>query len=337
MNNSNIPENNTDGNNHLLRLRREELAPGNITPIEYYGGRKVEWGIDYLKFTIYADKITLFQIYAEIFADYLGDLNYQGETKFYIERYINGAGFSLLCDPRNKNNSYHGRFELPGEICKILPFETYKKFIKCCLSKNIRLKATRIDFKADYCPFTPLDIYNAINADLAETRAHKETLKFYNQPNEIKEDGESGTTGLYLGSRTSERYLRIYDKHGFTRLEIECKEDTANGYFYLLSDDENDFSRLANGLTQDFIRIDTDCWREFTNGYERAYMKTHEYYDPTLDNLKKYFLTQALIPVSILYEILGEKWLKENLQKGIERARENKKYYSIIHAYGLEE
>lgn len=60
---------------------------------------------------------------------------------------------------------------------------------------------------------------------------------------------------LYIGSRTSERYLRIYDKAAqtgtrepWTRIELECKGEFANGVFlYLLNETSPDFRDVIRG------------------------------------------------------------------------------------------
>lgn len=297
--------------------------------------KKLEFGLDYLEFTIYTDKWQLLEIYNLIFMDYLGELDYKGGTKHYEGGYINGAGFYLLTDPRNKRQRYHGRYILPGSICQALPFEIYAKFIDEIIKRGIQIKITRLDIRIDNCNFKPLQAAKSIEQGKAKTRAHRDTLKTFSQPLEKDDLGNLGTEGMYLGSRTSEKLIRIYNKHGFTRLELQANGDAATAYFYLLYKDQADFIELAFGIILDFIDIDEDYWREFKTDYERAYMITHEYTDPTLDKLKKYLIETAAIPLGIIFEIEGEKFIRELAKTGLEKAKTKAKYYPLLHAYGI--
>jgi hypothetical protein len=73
--------------------------------------------------------------------------------------------------------------------------------------------------------------------------------------------GSDGGTTIYIGARTSERFLRLYDKaiqSGSTgvlwaRLELETKGMVARGLAHLLSSTENwsgAFVQMVNGMVQ---------------------------------------------------------------------------------------
>ena len=47
-------------------------------------------------------------------------------------------------------------------------------------------------------------------------------------PFERQENGELGTHTVNLGSRQSERMIRVYNRRGFTRLEMELKDKRAD-------------------------------------------------------------------------------------------------------------
>jgi hypothetical protein len=323
---------------------REEDAPPEGAPLPTLdimwveNHNRLEFGLDYLQFTLYTDKMQALQIYSEFFMPILGDLNYQGEGRLYSERYTNSGGFTFLCGSKIKRTNNHARFEMPGQICKAISLGKLHEFSQACLDRGIRLKCTRLDIRIDGCPFKPFDIAKDIELGRAETRAERGTLKRFDQPLEPDELGKLGTQGMTLGSRESDRFLRIYDKHGFTRFELECKGSMADAYFYLLQGEtEKGFSDLAMGLIQDYIRIDADYWREFTEGYERAYMKIQEYKDPTLEGIEKYLYVQVSKSLALLYAIKGEAWLTDLLKYGLDRLETDNKYSMLIHAYGLRE
>jgi hypothetical protein len=103
-------------------------------------------------------------------------------------------------------------------------------------------RCTRIDLAIDV-PRT-MDfraLFDAVRRGELDTRAKKCSII----------DSDTGTT-VYVGARTSEQYLRVYDKRGqtggdqdWTRIELECKGRTANGIAQY----------LANGSLLDIPRI----------------------------------------------------------------------------------
>lgn len=107
-------------------------------------------------------------------------------------------------------------------------------------------RCTRIDLALDV-PRT-LDfraLYDAVRAGELDTRAKKASII----------DSDSGTT-VYVGARTSEQYLRVYDKQAqtggekpWTRIELECKGRTANGIAqYLAGGSLLDIPRLIRAF-----------------------------------------------------------------------------------------
>jgi DNA relaxase NicK len=326
------------GKDTIIPPAREEERNYENTPLDIMGvenKKYIEIGIDYLEFTIYADDQKTFEIYSKIFMDKIGELNFEGQTKLYENRYLGANGFAILTKPKNNGCKYHTRMIIPGQACKLIELDDLERFLRIREEEGIRIKCTRIDLRADGCPFSPLQVYDAIEEGKAETRTTRALLKKYEQPFETREDGKIGTEGMTLGSRKSERFLRIYNLHGFTRFELECKGDTANIYFSTLINNTANFNSMTIGLFQDFIRIDAEFWREFTKDYERAYMKLTKYQDPTEERLERYLFKQAAAPIGILYMIKGEKWIKLLAERGLEQARKNRKYYALLHAYGL--
>jgi hypothetical protein len=317
---------------HCAKIGNDGSPPLSITGVEKL--KTLEFGLDYLSFTLFAEKHIALEIYAKFFLDKLGELSYQGEGRLYRERYTNGQGFTLQADHKTPSTRRHIRFELPGQSCQLIPLSILKDLYQEAITRGITLKCTRLDIRIDNCPFTPTQIYNAIKEGRANSRAKRDTLKRYEQPLELDDMGNLGTEGIYLGSRTSEKFLRIYNKHGFTRLELETKKDTALLYFNLLQDAGEEFCNLAMGLIMDFITVDADFWKEFTDGYERAYMKTTEYRDLSLEGLES-SVEQWGQAIAILIEIKGLDWFLRAIESQKKAALENPKYISLLHRYGL--
>jgi hypothetical protein len=318
---------------------REEAGPArddNSTHVKYYVGSEIKLGIDYLIFTIYGGLMDALEIYQIALMDSLGEFDLEGSTRWYEERYTNGTGFALLAKPRIKTSKTHFRFLLPGQACDQLDMRQLKKIIEICNNKKIRLNCKRIDLKVDNVPFTPKQVYTAVFQGKLRTKCDLSTIKIYDQPFEQKETGEIGTQGLYIGSRKSERFVRIYDAHGFTRLELECKGDTANYYFYSLMASNGNFCDLAMGYIIDFMAIDEDYWIDFVKGYKRIMKPKDKPRDVTLESMLEVAIKQYAPTIGILRAIKGDNWLKSFCDRGLERAKNDPKYNLLVHRYGLD-
>lgn len=321
---------------------REEAAgaPEELPPLDNMGVEittRIELGIDYLEFTIYADREKSLELYKDLFEIYLGELQLDGSTRHYEQRYINGRGFYMGCSPKINPGRSHSHITLPGKTCQEIPFDFWRRLFEESNSRGIRLKCTRIDIRADYCNFTPQDFYMSIHDGKARMRALPETLQIIENPKAIDEKGGIGTATTYIGSRKSERYMRVYNLHGYTRLELESKDKIADHYFYyLLFENEQTFNDRTMGLIQDFIYLDEDYWRSFIDGHDRAFMKILPRPDPTLERLDGYLRTQAATALYLLTQIKGEEYIQQLLDEGRQRLPGKTKYYPLMHAYGLE-
>jgi len=293
----------------------------------------LEFGIHFVKLTIFTGMENLIKLYNKWLRDDFGELELSGNTRHYENRYITGNGFQLTGNPYNKEHGEHGLFVIPGALCDCFDINKLKEF--CYENRGLNIKCTRLDLKIDNCPFTPHDIDKSIDADKFECTSHKENMYLINNKYELDELGNMGTATYVIGSGSSERYLRIYNKHGFTRMEMECKGDTANGYFYGLMMNLENKSNFIMGHMMDFLRIDAPYWNEFTNGYERKYMKINKIKDIELIRMETYFYNQCAPTISILREIKGKDYINHALNKGWERAQNDDKYRVFLHKYGL--
>jgi hypothetical protein len=307
------------------------------THVKYNVGSEINFGIDYLAFTIYGDLNDALMLYGELFVKHLGGLEEQKGTQFYDGRFLNSSGFAILHTPRMHHTKPHFRFVIPGAACDAIPRETLLELLHKALERSLRLVCTRIDLKIDNCPFRPSDAALEIQEGRIRTKADRQTLKIFSQPLELDELGATGTEGMYFGSRQSERFIRIYDAHGFTRLELECKGDTANYYFLNLITSSGEFCNLIMGYVLDYVDFDANFWKIFTQGYARIPMPPKKRIDPTLDALEEYLFTQCSPAIGLLAAIKGKKWLEQLCKHGLDRARKDPKYALLIHSYGLKE
>lgn len=111
---------------------------------------------------------------------------------------------------------------------------------------GIRPKAnvTRIDLAIDNCPFSPRQVFDAQDSKNFRSKA---------RPGGWFPDNGTGATA-YHGSKKSDKQLRVYDRRGPTRLEIQYRNKAAlalcASLCYL---DEDDWVPHAIGIVRDFI------------------------------------------------------------------------------------
>lgn len=117
-------------------------------------------------------------------------------------------------------------------------------------------KVTRLDLAVDIDPGHVHSVYEAFLADEVSTASRKVALM----------RSQSGDT-VYIGSRTSGRFVRVYDKSGqmgmqgsLVRIELEAKGDTANGLAKYLAQE-------GSWVIPEVVRATIDCptlpwWRE---------------------------------------------------------------------------
>lgn len=328
----------TFSDNYSKRARAgdEHALFEELPPLVNKGVTFLEMGIDYLEFTIYTYKEKAIDLYNLIFREFLGDLILDGSTRHYNDRYINGRGFFMGCNPKN-TPILHTHWTFPGSICQELPYKLWQIFIRVTYLQDIKIKCTRLDIRADYCNFTPYDIYDSIQEGKARTWAKRETLQLIENPNELDELGNIGTATVYIGSRNSDRFMRVYNLHGFTRMELQTRKEFSNYYFdYLLKSDEQEFTNKSMAIMQDFITIDEDYWRIFTDGIPRAFMIINPREDKTLESLDEWLKIQVSTVLYLMVAIKGSRYLDELLSIGHKNLEKNPKYFNLIHKYGIE-
>lgn len=172
------------------------------------------------------------------------------------------------------------------------------------LSADLELEpSSRLDIAWDVNGVTPAELRAEWSCGNVVTRAHRGSWEWH-------ENGE-GTT-FYMGSRTSSRFVRAYDRRGPTRIELEVKEDRAVLLWRaLLAHVEQDWSLAAlaelrafvdfrdrsSGVRPDFCPL-LPFWAEFVGGASRGGVVLPRR-APKLDNMRSW-LRRQVAPVLAL-------------------------------------
>lgn len=169
--------------------------------------------------------------------------------------------------------------EIPGEACQYLGYEGVYRVYLAMLNLK-RHHASRVDIAFDYVPFTPYQLHESIKNRFY--RSYSRSTKWIES---VDSQGKPTAT-QYVGARTSERVVRCYDEHGFTRLELEVKGDYSDIVLYnLFKGDKSTFLSESIGIIRDYIDILekpydenggnslADYWREFIENQPRAMLR----------------------------------------------------------------
>ncbi len=173
----------------------------------------------------------------EVFSSF--DLNLKeaaGGSRMYRRRWVGEHGISLQAHNKMGSDEVHVR--LTGTTCEHLGLVKVLS-LAVCLGLNI----TRLDGAIDGCPFTPEDLFMAHH--IGQTRTHAQAHRFYRST-----DGDT----FYLGSGKSDVQLRVYNRRGFTRSELQLRRGHAQNMFdKLMATDLQDYPALFLGALRSHV------------------------------------------------------------------------------------
>ena len=296
--------------------------------------KNITFRIHWLSYTIHAPFEEAFVLYDNLFKDTFGALIPLGNGGRGFKEIQTGlAGFKIYLHPSSGDNEYF-HFEIPGEACDSLRWEYYFALINY-LESNFPGKYffKRIDLAFDDVPFTPKDIEEAIIAENVRSLAKRESLEIFNSPYKQNDNGDHGCYTVNFGSRSSERMVRVYNKRGFTRVELQTKDARAHaiGMQLLNIQDVNCWFPVMISHLLDFLYVDTDWWKEFVSGNGRAYLTVSEPRKAELDRLANWFVKQIAPAFSVLVDGLDGVELQHMIKQG--RRRRNAKYESLVQGH----
>ena len=234
-----------------------------------------------------------------------GDVEVHGWGRFmYRQHYQLVLGLTVYFDPV-ADNMPPVLVDIPGTACEALGLAELR-----ALHLALGLQLTRADLAFDGVGFTPRDAAGWVREGNVRCRSQKR--KFIEDLGG-KGDGET----LTLGSRSSTRFLRIYDGRGFTRVELELKEEAARGFGRILAADLDGFAASALGVLRDFVDFvdasqDTNVsrapllpsWEALVGAVERVKVAVHGRPAPTVERVVRYLERQVSAMLAV-YQDLG--------------------------------
>lgn len=125
-----------------------------------------------------------------------------------------------------KSGAGHCHVELKGEACALLGYARLQGFLQAIEAAGYRVRLSRADVAFDGVPFVPRMVRDAWVAGRVQTRIRSSSWEWF--------ESETGTT-FYYGLRASGRVVRVYDRRGPTRIEVEVREQRAEVFGRLLA------------------------------------------------------------------------------------------------------
>ena len=207
--------------------RTAEMAVGHSAPAGAEPpstNRGVTVGIHWLSLTYFINPAKAMTHFLNHFMGYTIENEMEWSNDFYsLDRgargyqalYTGPEGVRLYAYP---HTGKHCHLEIPGELLERHGSEHALQYLNQLTKWEHDWQATRVDIAFDGVPFTPKMCHDAWRKGHTRGRMHKKSWKW--------QENADGKT-FSMGSRQSGRYIRIYDRRGPTRLEIEFKSKWA--------------------------------------------------------------------------------------------------------------
>lgn len=204
-------------------------------------------------------------------SEYFRPLGYGGRG--YRSIWVGPEGVRLYGYPEY---GQHCHLEIHGRVLEGFDLEHLRNYLFSLTKISFDWRCTRIDIPFDNCPFTP-DLCNEMReAGNVRTRAHRDSWEWFENP-----EGDT----LNIGTRQSGRMVRIYDRRGPTRLELQLRDKWAEEVCGVLTTSPTKYWLYeCLGILRDFLDfVDASgsggnisrapllpWWAEFILGVEKA-------------------------------------------------------------------
>lgn len=295
--------------------------------------------IHWLSVTVYRDYEYCSDLWQEFFNSALGLLIISGRAGRGFQRMdtaLNEARlYSSPIPQSNLDNRDYCHYDFPGSACDcVIPLK-FSDFISFLKSDGVEFNVTRIDLAFDEVPFTPLEFYNQIVNDGVVSYVKRETLTIDSSPFALRDDGNKGCDTVYFGSKSSDRLLRVYNKRGFTRLELVCKGDRAQAVALDIFENlYRDWNFVAREHVRQYVNFpEWQSWHEFIGHAHSADIIISSSRRSSLSKMQSWLDRQVSVSLSVLMDVYGTEDGTHKINEMIYNARNNKdrsRYASVL-------
>jgi DNA relaxase NicK len=293
---------------------------------------KIHW----FSITVFAGQETIQSTWEMVFQVDLGclvDRGYGG--KLYRQSMVALLGSKVYYDPvmTNEKGEEHYHIEIPGMACDCLDDVLFQRLIKLLHINHSRFNIKRIDLAFDELGFTPDDFLEAISSEQLVSLAKRDCIRIESSPFKKQENTEVlGTKTVYLGSMSSQRMVRVYNKRGFVRLEFQVRDERAQLVGLDMFEKHQDkWEETAKGHLRQYMDFDSlEWWTEFIQSADKLNIKLESAKLKSFVAMEKWLNNQVSVSLSVYIDCLGEK-ASDKLNKMIEKARmRNRARYNAV-------
>lgn len=162
----------------------------------------------------------------------------------YDALYFGPEGVRLYAYPKLGK---HCHLEIPGKVIEMYGNQVCLEYLSSLFKQDYESRCKRIDIAFDYVPFTPQDCYDAWQRGDVLAKCHHDSWDW-------RENKEGKT--LYIGSRQSERFIRIYDRRRFTRLEMVFKDKWSENFAKVITEiSSKEWVEQCIGYLSDYVNF----------------------------------------------------------------------------------
>lgn len=291
---------------------------------------KIHW----LAFTVHSSYSSAVELWEIFFRHSLGDL---------ISTDRRGRGFDKISVALNEAKLYYSpivqagksameyyHIELPGSACDALHPHVYRDVFTYLINADVRYSVTRLDLAWDNAPFEPYDFAQAIVKGWVISLAKRHTLSYITSPFQERQavgdaSPELGCDTCYFGSRESDRFIRVYNERGHTRVELVCKDIRAQVVLEdLIGYDLADWNRQGKSHLGQYIRFQSDLfvqWHEFMGDVLPADIRVSSARVVSVVRMKSWFERQVSVAMSVYFDVWGEVEAARHFKILMKRAR----------------
>jgi DNA relaxase NicK len=290
-------------------------------------------GVHWLSFVVFASRDEAFKLYDVLFKDLFGELEPLGHGgRGFKEIWLSLLAFKVYVTPSNGTEEYF-HFEIPGRACELINTQIFLK-LESILAYRYpdTYRYSRLDFAFDELSFTPQDVENAISVKDVRSHAKRETMKVHKTPFEKKDNGELGTHTVEFGSRQSERMIRVYNRRGFTRLELELKHKRADLVAKQIfnSGDASKWYSIVLPHLRDYVDFNTNWWKEFVSSSGRAWAIVSTPKEISQESITAWLEHQIAPALSVINDIRDDDFVKDLIVLGRTKRKRVKRYNLLL-------
>ena len=287
----------------------------------------MDFQVHYLSVTVWCTAKEGEMVWDDYFREYLGKLTESKNHERGFKSCLKGILGKMKFDAHNGGKEYIA-FELQGQACEVVPVKIMFLFLRT-LSRNWKYRISRIDLAFDRPGFSVDDFYLALVDGNFKSRATRQSLTCVDSPFQLRDNGEVGCKTVYFGSRSSDRMVRCYNKHGFVRFEFEIKGKWAELVGQRIIENEPlNWGRFGLALINDFMEIHLSWWEEFIKGKYEIKLSAYTAHQISKEKLEKWISRQVAPGLSALVEANGWEWISDQLEEA--KKRRDKKYDNIV-------